>query len=54
LISIKDKDGDTLDGSKTYRLTVPPNPPVEQYWSMTVRALPLCILMVLNSRRFDA
>src|SRR5262245_49244210 len=35
LISIRDKDGDAFDGRKTYRLTVPPNPPVEQYWSVT-------------------
>jgi hypothetical protein len=35
LISIKDKDGEAFDGGKTYRLTVPPNPPVEQYWSVT-------------------
>ncbi len=36
LISIKDKDGNAFDGGKTYRLTVPVNPPVEQYWSATV------------------
>jgi hypothetical protein len=36
LISIKDKDGNAFDGGKTYRLTVPANPPVEQYWSATV------------------
>jgi hypothetical protein len=35
LISIKDKDGQTLDGSKTYRLAVPPKAPVGQYWSAT-------------------
>ena len=35
LISIKDKDGDAFDGAKTYRLTVPANAPVEQYWSVT-------------------
>jgi hypothetical protein len=35
LISIKDKDGDSYDGGKTYRLTVPSNAPVEQYWSVT-------------------
>jgi hypothetical protein len=35
LISIKDKDGESFDGGKTYRLTVPPNVPVEQYWSAT-------------------
>jgi hypothetical protein len=35
LISIRDKDGDAYDGAKTYRLRVPPNPPVNQYWSVT-------------------
>jgi hypothetical protein len=35
LISIKDKNGASFDGSQTYRLTVPPNAPVEQYWSVT-------------------
>lgn len=34
-ISIRDKDGDAFDGSKTYHLTVPANAPVEQYWSVT-------------------
>jgi hypothetical protein len=35
LISIRDDAGKPFDGGKTYRLTVPPNPPVEQYWSVT-------------------
>jgi hypothetical protein len=35
LISIKDKDGNGFEGGKTYRLTVPANAPVEQYWSVT-------------------
>ena len=35
LISIKDKDGDGYQGSSTYRLTVPPNVPIQQYWSVT-------------------
>ena len=35
LITIKDKDGNAFDGGKTYRLAVPPNAPVEQYWSAT-------------------
>jgi hypothetical protein len=35
LISIRDKDGIPYDGSKTYRLRVPPNVPIEQYWSVT-------------------
>ena len=34
-ISIRDRDGEAFDGSKTYRLNVPPNVPVEQYWSVT-------------------
>jgi hypothetical protein len=35
LISIKDKNGNAFDGSKSYKLTVPPNAPVSQYWSVT-------------------
>lgn len=35
LISIRDKGGNAYDGAKTYKLTVPPNAPVEQYWSLT-------------------
>ena len=35
LVSLRDKDGNPFDGGKTYRLTVPANPPVEQYWSVT-------------------
>jgi len=35
LITIRDKDGQAYDGGKTYRLRVPPNVPVAQYWSVT-------------------
>ena len=35
LINIKDNGGESYDGSKNYRLHVPPNVPVEQYWSLT-------------------
>jgi hypothetical protein len=35
LISIRDKDGAAFDGGKTYRLRVPPNAPIQQYWSVT-------------------
>jgi len=34
--SYKDKDGNWLDGANTYRLHVPPNAPVKQFWSLTV------------------
>lgn len=36
LMTVKDKDGQNFDGSKSYRLTVPANAPVDQYWSATV------------------
>ena len=32
----KDKDGNWLDGGKTYKLHVEPNPPVKQFWSITL------------------
>jgi len=35
LISIRDNNGNAYDGGRTYRLTVPANPPIEQYWSVT-------------------
>jgi len=36
LMTIKDKDGKDFDGGSSYRLTVPANAPVKQYWSATV------------------
>jgi len=36
LMANKDKDGNAFDGGSTYRLTVPPNAPIRQYWSATV------------------
>jgi len=36
LLAIADKDGRLLDGGANYRLAVPPNAPVKQYWSATV------------------
>jgi hypothetical protein len=35
LMTLKDKDGQNLEGAKSYRLTVPANAPVKQYWSAT-------------------
>ncbi|MDK4700911.1 DUF1254 domain-containing protein [Rhizobium sp. CNPSo 4062] len=34
-ISIRDKDGHPFDGGKTYKLHLPANVPVQQYWSVT-------------------
>ncbi len=36
LFANRDGAGEPLDGSANYRLTVPPNPPVKQYWSVTL------------------
>ena len=32
----RDSDGEWLDGSKNYKLTIPPNAPMKQFWSITV------------------
>ncbi len=36
LMTTADKDEKPLEGSSNYRLNVPPNVPITQYWSMTV------------------
>lgn len=36
LLTNKDKDGRVFDGKASYRLNVPANAPVKQYWSVTV------------------
>jgi hypothetical protein len=36
LINIKDKTGESYDGGRNYKLHVPADVPVEQYWSVTV------------------
>lgn len=35
VMSDRDRNGNALDGGKAYRLTVPPDAPIEQYWSVT-------------------
>jgi len=35
LATYKDHDGEWLNGSKTYKLRVPPNPPAKRFWSVT-------------------
>ena len=36
LIAYLDKDGNALDGSKTYRIHLPPNVPAKDFWSFTL------------------
>jgi hypothetical protein len=33
--TLRDADGDFLDGSKAYKLHLPPNPPAELFWAVT-------------------
>ena len=35
-IAYTDADGNFLDGGKTYKLHVPPNPPAKDFWSFTL------------------
>lgn len=35
-ITYNDENGKTLDGSKTYKFNVPPNPPMKDFWSFTI------------------
>ncbi len=32
----RDRNGNAIDGAKTYRLRIPPNPPAGQFWSLTI------------------
>jgi hypothetical protein len=34
--AFKDRNGEWLDGSRSYRLRVPPDPPVKDFWSVVV------------------
>jgi hypothetical protein len=36
LETYRDKDGDWLDGGKSYRLRISPNPPMQQFWAVSV------------------
>jgi len=49
----KDRDGEWLDGANTYRLRVPPNPPVNQFWSLTVCDVATRSLIQNDQQRAD-
>lgn len=36
VIGLRDSEGRRLDGSKTYKLHVPPNVPAKRFWDVTV------------------
>jgi len=35
-VAYSDKDGNTFDGNKTYRVNIPKNPPMKDFWSFTI------------------
>lgn len=35
-IAYSDENGNTFDGSKTYKFHVPPNPPMKDFWAFTI------------------
>ena len=35
-VAYSDKDGNTFDGKKTYKVNIPPNAPMKDFWSFTV------------------
>lgn len=53
LFATRDREGDVLDGGRNYRLAVPANPPVHQFWSATVydRATHALIRNVMHASR---
>jgi Uncharacterized conserved protein len=50
LSTYKDKAGEWLDGGKSYRLHVPPNPPIKLFWSVTLYDADTRAL-ILNDRK---
>ncbi|MSR63984.1 MAG: DUF1254 domain-containing protein [Planctomycetes bacterium] len=49
----KDNDGNWLDGANTYRLHVPPNAPMTQFWSITLYDVSTRALIQNNSEVTD-
>ena len=54
LASYADKDGDWLDGGKSYTLHVPANPPAEQFWSIAVYSWDTRTLIDNDQKRANA
>ena len=49
----QDKDGEYLSGSNLYKLHVPPNPPVGQFWSLTVYDEATRQMIVNSTKKID-
>lgn len=53
IASYKDSNGEWLSGGNSYRLHVPPNPPAEQFWSVTAYAEDTRQMVVTKEGRPD-
>jgi hypothetical protein len=53
LAAYRAKDGDALDGSKTYRLRVPADVPAKNFWSMTIYDIKTRCLIDNPQRKAD-
>ncbi len=51
MTTYRDADGNTLDGSNTYRLRIPPDPPVAQFWQIPVYEVKTRSLINTDQRR---
>ncbi len=53
LSTYRDKDGDWLDGAKAYRLRIAPNPPMQQFWAVSVYDIDSRTLFRNESRKAE-
>jgi len=51
--SSKDSDGDWFDGGQNYVLHIPPNPPAEAFWSITLYDVSSRCIIVNDSKKAD-
>jgi hypothetical protein len=53
LASFVDKEGQSFDGAKSYRLRVPPNPPAKLFWSVTLYEVDTRVLIQNAAQKPD-
>jgi hypothetical protein len=51
LASYKDSNGEWLDGSKNYKITLPPNVPVKDFWSLMVYSAKTRSMVVTDTHK---
>jgi len=53
LCSFVDKEGQSFDGAKSYRMRVPPNPPAKLFWSVTLYEVDTRVLIQNPAQKPD-